>query len=435
MKTTSRAVALAVLAGLIAGPPSAGAAARVPHAPVCVNLSFSPSFASDGTAMCDRWYADPTTHEPAGVSVYVTRDHGRTWAFHENVPGIVANQSLVLGRTFVSPAFSVDHALYVTLSIGLYRSTDYGATFASADPLVGDGGEVPAPMTAFQDAGIAGQSVPKLPAGGAGGVRAVFVVASPNDANAHTAKYDDPLHLPVAGSPFENLQFLVPPTFARDHQAFVVANVTNVSDATNPTPPAHLQLFGCDASLSCPTSLFAFPAGLLLVNSWAAPDYATSKSLVVELTDALGLRTFLWRSSDGGRTFAPWSSVNALIAPLGAIAGKLAKAGATESLAVDPGNGRHMWMLVQRGAFKWVKGMPPALQLFESADRGTTWRRIGWRLGDGQPGRRGKLPDLTFLTSPARGTLFALSVSASTGEASPVYSVDNGRTWHSGTVG
>src|SRR5579885_1429563 len=103
MRTTPRAVALALLASLIAGPPSAGAVARVPHAPVCANLSFSPSFASDGTAMCDRWYADPTTHEPAGVSVYVTRDHGRTWTFHENVPGIVANQSLVLGRTFVSP--------------------------------------------------------------------------------------------------------------------------------------------------------------------------------------------------------------------------------------------------------------------------------------------------------------------------------------------
>jgi hypothetical protein len=431
---SSRAVALALLAGLGAGLQPARAIAPARHAPVCLNLSFSPSFASDGTAMCDRWYADPTTKEPAGVDVYVTRDHGRTWTFHENVPGIVANQNLALGRTFVSPAFSVDHALYITLSIGLYRSTDYGATFSSADPLVGDGGVAPAPLTAYQDAGLAGQTAPALPTGDGGGARAVFVMASPNDANAHTSKYDDPLHEPVVGSPFENLQFVVPSTFARDHQAFVLANVTNVTDAADPAPPRHLQLFACDATLSCPTGLFTFPAGLRLTNSWAAPDYATSRGLVVELTDAQGLRSFLWRSGDGGRTFSPWSSVDHLIAPLGAIAGKFGNLGATASLATDPASPRHQWLLVGRGAFRWVAGMPPVLQLFESTDRGATWRRTGWRLGDGQHGRRGNLPDLTSLVSPARGTLFALSVSPTTGAPTPVYSLDGGRTWHSGTI-
>ena len=410
-----RAGTALVLIGATTASPSVAAARSAPQ---CSQLSFSATFAHDGVALCAQSTDDPTTHKPRSkVLVYVTHDAGRSWA-QAAAAGIVIQDS-VLGHTYVSPDYAHDHALYVTTSTSLFRSTDDGATFTLADSLVGDDDSPNAGLTAYTDDNATG--LPTL-AGTPVGLRAEFAFAGPNPQRP-SAKLDYPLHLPVVGAP-GNRRFLIPTTFDRDHQAFVVTENTGTSTADE-----RVRLFGCDATLACATPLFAFPAGLSFTDSWIAPDFATSHGLTIALSSVDHYHLSLWRSRDAGRTFTPWTSIDTRLAALSRLPHF---SDVAVGLATDV-SARRLYVHITYGvAPPFQAGLPPTEQLLVSTDNGAIWKQVGYQRDDLQPGHRGTLPWTVSndISAPAPHRLFVVGQPRGQAYFAPFCSTDNGRTWH-----
>ncbi len=414
------AAPLALAAVFATAPPANPAPAGGPPAG-CILHSFSATFSSDGTAMC---LGGEQSGDTATFRIYLTRDGGRAWQ-QRSADNLVFPPGTMLGHTWVSPNYRTDNTLYVAGSTGLWASTDGGGSFALVSNQVGDGGSPNYGLTPYTEPDAFPFPLPGAPTG----PHTAFAFASIRDDDARSARLDYPaaVPLPVAGSSGDDERFLVPPRPGNGPAAFALARVAAGDPAKRSDDP--YQIFGCTRDLTCQTPLFQFPVARdYLLDAVFAADYATSRTfyLAFQATGA-PQRPALWQSTDAGATFRPMAAVTKLLAALPSAPGTVVNIG----LAADPVVARRLYLHVGYSISPWRPRLPPAVQLFRSDDRGAHWTRIGYQLGDRQPGIRGSLPWIGtsgFVVAPGAGKLFATGADAS-GNARLFCSADGGRRW------
>jgi hypothetical protein len=374
--------------------------------PFCEVIEVSPHFASDGTAFCISLLRDETV-APEPLRVQITTDGGRSWRV---MPATGLEPATRLGQVIVSPLFRQDRAVFVHTTSGLWRSTDLGATFSNIDTLTEVTNHNLAPFVT---------TLPGLP----------LVQSTPRVSFAYAerrpARIDAPLHLPVAGSPDDDGQFLVPPSYPAD-PAFSLSS----------RPTADLQnrqttLYRCQGDFSCSELLFTFPLGLSFSAGWLAPDHATSREIYILFHSfPISGRVVMWRSTDGGATFREWTSVNQLIPTVDA-------AHAAIDIAGHPGSPRLRYLRISSTDKRPSPPAPPANRFFRSTDGGTTWHLMGSARYLKQPGTspnrlpwRGRHVYASHTLRVAEnGRLFLIGIGNDFADINLYCSVDSGRTW------
>lgn len=396
--------ACAMACGALAVPP-ASAAGVAPNP--CTELAVSPTFAADGTAVCAGVVYEPTTGSATSVAVFVTTDKGHSWRKATAAGVAITRPDDYLRGVLVSPRYSADHMIVVQLArAGVLASTDLGTTFTLVSPL--GLGRV-TPFVATPDA-VAAR--PLL----------VHADAAGNDVSMQV----DPVShavAPVPGTPAKDREFAVSPHYATDGLAFAGAMVAS-SDGTYASP----AVYACTAGFACTEQRFLGPPRSVLDRLWTMPSSAPP-GFVVVLRVLVGSTPRLWRSLDGGRTFRPWTSVNAVGATMGAGPSQLA-------VTADPAKPDRLYL---RASWLSVDGTPPDEQLFVSTDGGTRWSRVAY----GSTVRlrhTGSMPATSpgdyrataagFVVAAGAGRLFLLTGGPRDPDYSgPYCSRDAGRTW------
>lgn len=379
--------------------------AAAPALPRCDHVGVSPAFAKDRTVFC-AGIAGRGSSSPVGV-FYVSGDGGRSWA-KAAARGLEIVRSI--GGVVVSPLYASDRAVYVPTGDGVFVTTDRGATFALVDALANDTQwDVLVPfVTTVQ--GLPTQPVPRV-----------------NFAWSHrtrNARLDPPVHQPVSGAPDAVAQFLLPPGFDITHDTALATASRTAAGTLQPV------VWKCLPNLVCTEPLHEFAAGNSVVHAWLAPDYAKSRTVFVVTRPFPGGRAFeAWRSTDGGATFAPWTSLMAVLKPLND-----ANPGgrASVTLAFGPGASEY-YVRVSYPITKQSPPAPPANQVLRSTNAGRTWTRVAWSMGGGQRGPKGALPwfrGAVFSNDAVAvapdGRLFTVAANY---DDELYCSVDKGRTW------
>lgn len=406
---TGRLAACALLLTPLLGMPgNAGAAAP----PACETVLVSPAFQRDRIVACVYWVS---TDMPQALAV--SRDAGRSWRTPA-MTGLVSPLGVAgtgLSVAF-SPLFDADGTLFATTSSGTFSSTDLGESFTPLDPLARGGGA--ANPTAFLMAPamlpvVGGDARPRVHLAYASEIApAVIDVAAKG-------------HQPVTGVPgLGALQFVVVPAAkGKPASVFAVVHETTGADQT-------VVVFRCDATFTCAERQFAFPSELRLGERRFQVLADGSVVAVLRSSDTLEV----WRSTDGGRTFAEWRPVRKLLAPLNAWEGQPP----TASFATSTAFPRRVYLRVEahRPPTDWPKGAPPASQIFRSDDGGATWRRIAYARAFSQRGPHGNAPwfgpgsSAIHVQVAPDGRLFA---PGRTHDAITTFcSVDGGRRWTAG---
>ncbi|HVF03876.1 MAG TPA: hypothetical protein VNA20_03470 [Frankiaceae bacterium] len=391
------AARIAVSLAAISVTASPGRAAELPQ---CRVLDLSPTFATDGTAFC----ADSGTTRYA---VYRTTDRGRSWTRVGADSSLWVPDKSTVTQIMVSADYANDRTVYLATNSIVYVSTDAGETFAPADMLSGDG---------------SGRRL-----------FAAYVDGTSNLSYLAYAKYESPARLrpparqPVDGAaPAKTDRFLLP---------------TRVTAATDPLLLAfdgrgeslRSTVYGCSVDLACKAARGSF-AGLAK-GAWRSPSYATDRSLYFS-TERNGF-TFL-RSTDGGRTIKPFTSLNAALAPITAA---MKKHDVTQtwpaSMAFGP-KGRIYVRVVVVG-FSPDAGSPPSQVILRSDDNGARWKTVGTQYHPDDR-RRGTLPfqvtpntlaeNSTFMQAAPDGRLFAMGDGFGESDIGPWCSVDGGVRWY-----
>jgi hypothetical protein len=360
---------------------AAGAAPSMSSPPACELVIVSPAYSHDHVLLCTYRTASNSEFE-----IGVSGDAGHSWRTPAMVGLVQPSDGTGTLTLTISPSFASDHMLFATTESGTYASSDLAESFTALDPLIKSG------VTGNPMAFVA--PTRSVLSGPAPTVQLAF--ASTRTSGVYDV--DARLHEPVTGVPGRGaLRFLVSP----------VAGSASVSlafvDETDPlTADDTLAVYRCDTSLTCAERLFAFPSDLSFAQGTGrlqlTPD---GRTIVVTLAGPMtrsGQAVEVWRSTDGGRTFGRWSSLEKLLSPVIAASGQTVRIG----LAVSPTNPKRAYLRVQ-GARPpragWSSSAPPALQLFRTDDGGATWRRVAYGLGVAQRGAKGTLP----WVNPARG--------------------------------
>lgn len=385
-----------VAAGLT--PPPASAA--VP--PACEVITESPGYRRDRTLLCVHRSSSSTPKMLA-----VSRDGGRGWR-NPAMTGLARTgpTDVKISAAF-SPSFARDRMLFATVSSGTYVSTDLGETFTLLDPTIQggyDGNPVPVLLPRLSLA--PGSDTPSVHLANAARFPSVVEVESR-------------MHRPVTGIPGLGAR-----AFLAGRDNTVLALVHEVE-----APVRQVALYRCDETLTCADRLFAFPTDLTVYRVQPMPDGSVVAILRTESDDAT-----VWRSADGGRTFAKWDAVDAVLRSANAVTDRPVDLAVTSNAAF-PGR----WFLrVETSPTtpgKWPAAAPPATQLFRSDDSGRHWRRVAFRRDDEQSGPRGNAPwedtgrgdnrALLHLTSDGR----LLAAGASRTAITMFCSLDGGVRW------
>jgi hypothetical protein len=313
-----------LLASLAGAPATRAAAARIP----CKELDAGPALSARPIVVC-------VGYEKGLPVVRTSADRGRTWTAKQ-ASGTPEGVDHLVG-VLVSPAYDTDRTIYLQYqSLGLFSSTDGGATFVAADP---------------QASTQADQRVAAIDGFGPSiaGDAAASAVAQP-DARAVLYRGS---HLPVAGS--GNRQELRFVQFGHGDGS-VVLNASHGPDTNFVWP---VRLARCTTELACIGGQ-TLPAGLTLTE--LAVDPAKAARTAAVLLRGNDTRPVLWASTDQGRTFVRNASFDKALA-------KLLKA--TEATpfanAVTVLPGGKVW-LVQFGSSR-------ADYLMVTTDAGRTWTR------------------------------------------------------------
>jgi hypothetical protein len=372
-------------------------------------MLVSPAFQRDRTIVCVH-----RAHSAAQRVLAVSRDRGKTWRT-PSMTGVVRPPDLagIPLTAVLSPAFGTDRTLVVSTGSGTFVSNDLGETFTPVDALATGGSN--------DDNPVAFLAPPLVPPGGTPAAHLAYA----NTRGAAIIDVAARVRRPALGVPgLGAIRFLVPSTAQAPAGALALVNMPGTVPGTD-----RLAVYRCDAALTCTEPLFSFPPGVVLSpGGWVRllPDGSVAAFL------ARGASTpALWRSTDGGRTFARWASADVLVAAADVTGGAPARV----ALATG-GRSQHWYLRVEkaRPGGGWPEGAPPASQVFRSDDAGQTWRRVAHALGLGQPGKRGNLP----WVSAGRGATIAVApdgrlLADGSGDALTTYcSVDGGRRW---TVG
>jgi hypothetical protein len=397
--------AFAVMSSTVAVP--AWSAAVTPEP--CSELALSPTFATDGTAVCAGVSVDRSTGVAIAATVFVTTDKGHSWR-KASATGIAISRSDDYVRGVVlSPRYSSDHMVFVQLArAGLFSSVDRGESFTLVSPL-----------------GL-GRVTPYVAIPSVLGAAARPLLLHANAAGNDVSMQVDPASralAPVAGTPGADREFAVSPRYATDGLAFAAAEVTS-ADGTSTSP----AVYACNAGFACADQRFLGPARATFDRLRVLPA-ATPSGFVVVVQALVGATPRMWRSVDGGRTFQPWKSVNAIVATFGSGPSQLA-------VAADPAAPNRMYLRTS-----WISphGSPPDDQVFVSTDAGSRWTRVAYgtmvglrHTGAIPPTSTGGYRDTAagLLAAGGGGRLFMLTGDRGSPEyTGPYCSRDGGRSW------
>jgi hypothetical protein len=451
MARTSRFAALAATLALSTG----GSAAHAATAPVCHAVGISPRFAADHTMFCAVHLVDPE-----GFALYRSTDSGKTWRLRSSVHPADAtptNDGTPMA-VYLDDQYPAPPVVYVLLTLGLFQANDDGKTLvrlAHANLGYPDG------VTMYREHLPGRPDVVSRPsflaARGWTTVGAVGYDTVAADASSGADSTDSRTGRNVVGAPSANQRFIVPPDYADTHQAVAIGHKLEANrDAAGSTTAGigPLGVFACAGDFVCPTPVAEFGPGTDLAGVGGVPG---GLEFIVVATDphapgvAPGtpyLRTMV--SHDYGRTWATWGAVDRLILPADV---RAAHAFPIVTLAASPDAPHRLFLRINLAQGSALTLQTPAEQLFRSDDDGTSWQRVGYARGVGQPGKdRGSLPFngsgpvggpgyFRWIGAAAGGRLYALAgtqVSGATGKAARfsyygLYcSADAGRHWRRG---
>lgn len=406
------AVCGVALAGLTAPP---ALSAPVNPSP-CTEMALSPTFASDGTAVCAGMVYDKTTGAATSAAVFVTTDKGKSWR-KATAAGIAITRAEDSVRGVVlSPRFLSDRLIFVQIArAGLLASTDLGETFTPVSPL-GLGRMTPYIATPDVLADLARPLILHADAAG-------------NDVSMQVDPVSRAL-TPVPGTPAKDHQFAVSPRYATDGLAFAGGTLVPADDQAASYP----VVYACGAGFACNEVRFTGPKLAKFERLWTLPA-ATSTGFSLVLRLMVGSTPKLWRSTDGGKTFQPWTSVNT-------IGSTIAKNGSAHlDVAADPLQPKRLFL---RASWTWTtyrRTNPPNEQLFVSEDAGQRWRLVSY--GTLTSGLRhiGPIPEMEpspdvlstpvgFVLAGGGGRLFILAGSrGNPNYTGPYCSRDGGKSW------
>ena len=445
------ALAAAVVATVLVAPSATGA--DVP--PDCVALALSPDFGRTRSVLCPR--VVEAADGSRIVEIWLSEDAGRTWTRRAGVglalrpstpsgPGQVRGSELT-GAMF-SAQYAVDRTLHLAISdSGLFSSTDEGDTWASSDVLAtGSPGTVSFTPYVDRETLAATDRVQTPIAFLAGTVNIRSNEPAPTELQLPpSARIDPPVHRFVDLPKVFPQRIEFPGRATDDDQPALFTGFS--FDGSDPTDwlfdDLQTSLFACDLALSCPERRFTFPDSELTTVR-ASANYGRDRTLfaislkIPTLGLPLDWDTIPRISTDGGRTFRSWPSLEQVAAPVRAKRGYVGI-----DLAVDRALRNRVVARVQVG---WLPGHvssaadPPHDRFMISEDSGRTWRVTGSRrYGDARPREDRTWPagngpvNADQLQLGADGRLFALSsLPSASGEETPLKghcSVDNGRTW------
>jgi hypothetical protein len=351
----ARVAAVAVAVTLAGGTGTVATAAGTTPLP-CEQLGVSPDFAHDGTAFCAG--TEMTGFAATGLAVFTTTDKGRTWR-RATAAGLPYKAGDRMADLVVSPLYASDHTIFVTVTFeGVYASTDAGETFTPV--LLGSW-----PLVTPFVAGVGGV---------APGRRTLLMV--PRWSTGTPALVDPVLRTvePVPGPPGQAVAVTVSPAWSDDHTAVAFTHAT-----VNGMP--QVVAYACSVAFECTTRLGTLPAGYAFHHAWLAADFASSRTMFVEVVpEASGHTPLLYVSRDAGRTFTPMSKAQALVnAHL-----RNPRLDYEPVVALDagrPGTDR-VWMRLYGTE---TNGLP-AMETYRSDDNGQTWVRVAYgRIGSGTP--------------------------------------------------
>lgn len=400
------------LAGLTSPPASS---APVNPSP-CTEMALSPTFVSDGTAVCAGMVYDKTTGAATSVSVFVTTDKGRSWRKATAAGIAVTRVEDAVRGVALSPRFSADRLIFVQVArAGLLASTDLGETFTLVSA-VGLGRVTPYIATPDTLADLARPLILHADAAG-------------NDVSMQIDPVSRAL-TPVPGTPVKDHEFAVSPRYATDGLAFAGGTLVPSEDKTTSYP----VVYACGAGFACGDLRFTGPKYARFERLWTIPA-ATPAGFAVVVRLTLGGTPKLWRSTDAGKSFHPWAGVNAI----GATIDK--NGSAHLDVTADPTRPKRLFL---RASWDWStyrKNDPPNEQLFVSEDSGHRWRRVSYGTRTAALRHVGPIPEMEpspdalstpvgFVLAGGGGRLFMLAgFRGIASYAGPYCSADGGRTW------
>ena len=401
------AVAAALILAALPAPKGDGAAwAAATRPQPCEQLAASPNFAQDGVAFCSG-----TAKPSAGndVVLFVTTDHGRSWR-RTTSTGLTFQPGDHVDDVLASPRFSTDRTVFVEIRFeGVFQSTDLGATFTPLLP------RATPRLTPF----VLGAGVGELPA-----VDHTVLLAA-NLASGRPALIDPSTRAVelVAGAPEPAVGAFVSPYWADDQVGLMFTESGEFGMTT-------VSVFACTVAFECTTLLTRLPAGHGFRQAWAAADFATSRTLFVELRSDAADAPLLFVSRDAGHTFSPLSAAQRILTAHVPDVRKHVPA----AVGIAPGRtgSATLWMRVIGSA----TGSPP-YELYRSDDDGRSWRRVafGHNTQHGQQGTmhaldvpNGPLQPRTLLV--ATGDKHLLANGITIGGWGAECSSDDGRTWN-----
>lgn len=269
-------------------------------------------------------------------AVRLSKDRGRTWSAEKVAVG-TPEPTDTLFSVVVSPKYDTDKTIYLQYqSLGLFASTDAGATFVPVDPQAST--EMSDPVRAVDGFGPALPGVPAEPA---------LVIPGSGPGVFYRGQ-----HLPIAGSGHQQERGFY--QFGHGDGSVVL----NASQGPDETFALRTHLSRCTPELACPGGQ-TLPAGQRLVT--LAVDPARSAKTAVALLEKPFLPS-VWASTDQGRTFRRNAAFDKVVAPY---AKKNRNSAYGMSVAVLPG-GRTWVVQVAAG----VDGL-----LLVTTDAGRTWTR------------------------------------------------------------
>lgn len=401
---------LALLAAAVGVPATAASAVPRP----CEQLAASPAYDADGTVFCAGIQRERSSNAAVALRLFVSTDRARSWRAVA-ATGVALAADEVLRDLVVSPRFRADRVLVVQLGVaGLFRSTDGGATFA---PLY--------PARAGTYEAFVG-----VPGGVAAGGAARTLLVGPGPLGTGSAVVLDPVTgaaYPSAGTaPLATRSYLVSPGAPADGGAFAVAVTAAGADE-------RVELYRCTAAFACAERAYAFPKRYRYDRAWLTPDYQRSRTLYVSLLRPDYHAALYW-SRDGGRTFRPWTSAQALVDP-GYPNGTLPEFGLTGRA------GSRTLLFRANTGDRDGRSALPAVRLLRSDDGGGRWRVMSYGRSPAQRGPRGTMPvtglyggSLSggqtpdgFVVAAGRTDVFILVQCG--GAPVPYVTRDLGRTW------
>ena len=392
MRSRAIAVAAACAAFAVAMPASA---ARVP---ACQDIAFSPAFSRDRTMWCSESIADD------GAYVYRSTDAGRTWG-----PGVKVRSGdgqTFLARVVPSPLYATDRRVVVWTIEGLYESVDGGMTFGTvpvADPK--------------------SEPVPYVETIGTGTRRAAFVYGFGGNGT-----YDTELgRRGVLGAPgYEALRYLVPSSYPESRTAVAIATPSGVlADSNgNAVTPETTVAMRCEADFACAQKTYDFGRIFASTNDDLGRPNQHFVSGIEFTRKPRGEVTLgkarVWRTNDAGGSWTPWPSVERLLS--------VRPANSKWVITGSP-DGRHMFLSVTVMKYgphnNSYSDDTVSASLWRSDDDGSTWRRmpVPWARPPGLHPVR--------LTAQFGNRLYATG--SRPGFTGMFCSLDNGRTWRTGT--